>query len=343
MPDRAPKRPSRLSLRHLALAAGVSTMTVSRVLRNRPNVKPLLRKRVLKAAADAGYRPDPVLSKLMHHLRRRTKDSYLSAIAAVTDIPEEIEPHTAKLVRAGARRQAEQLGYRLEVFRLKSTTTPDRNFERILLSRGIEGILLQQMTVPSKVDRLVKWPHFAVVAATASLLSPDFVRVGPNYFFNARLLCAELAARGCRRLGYVGSKTFSIRTNDAFLSAALLLAQARRQRPVPPLIFTDQAAFEREFRPWLVREKPDALIVHDENFVPIIRARLASLSRRPPLIASTSVNPLNLTCPGIDEQLELVGRNAVNVLAGMLNRNEKNLRAVNATTLVEGRWVEPVT
>jgi hypothetical protein len=110
---------------------------------------------------------------------------------------------------------------------------------------------------------------------------------------------------------------------------------------VSPLIFADQAAFDREFRPWLAREKPDALIVHDENFVPIIRAQLASLSRRPSLIASTSVNPLNLTCAGIDERLELVGRNAINVLAGMLNRNEKNLRAVNATTLVEGRWVEP--
>ena len=44
----------------VALAAGVSTMTVSRAINDRPGVSLEVRKRVLETAADLGYRPSRV-------------------------------------------------------------------------------------------------------------------------------------------------------------------------------------------------------------------------------------------------------------------------------------------
>jgi len=51
-------RPSTVTLKEVAEAAGVSTMTVSNVLHNRPNVGDLVRKRVLKEIKKLGYVPN---------------------------------------------------------------------------------------------------------------------------------------------------------------------------------------------------------------------------------------------------------------------------------------------
>jgi LacI family fructose operon transcriptional repressor len=52
------------SIKEVAEAAGVSTATVSRVLTNRPHVKPALRERVMAAVAKLEYRPNLVARSL---------------------------------------------------------------------------------------------------------------------------------------------------------------------------------------------------------------------------------------------------------------------------------------
>ena len=52
--DPAPERPS---IRQVAARAGVSHMTVSRVLNDAPNIRPDTRNRVLAAIAELNYRP----------------------------------------------------------------------------------------------------------------------------------------------------------------------------------------------------------------------------------------------------------------------------------------------
>ena len=56
---------SRPSLNDIALAASVSKMTVSRVLRNQRKVASETREAVLAAAKELGYVPDPQVTRLM--------------------------------------------------------------------------------------------------------------------------------------------------------------------------------------------------------------------------------------------------------------------------------------
>lgn len=335
MPRKTASTHTQPGLRQIAAAARVSAMTVSRVLRDSPHVSPDVKQRVMQAVAASGYTRDPSMAKLMVHLRHRKKSRNHAAIAAITTIPESIEPHPIRLVREGARRRAESLGYRLELIRLKSVASHNRSLERILTARGIEGVLLLQMVAPTRVDELLDWTRFAVVAATSSIVSPDFVRVGANYYHNARVLCAEITARGFRRIGFVGTRTFGIRTNDAFVSA-------NSTTPVSPLVRDDIKTFKDDFRAWLGREKPDAIIAYAEEIVPPLQKALAGSPKphaRIPIFC-TSVDPANRVCPGIDERHELVGRNAIEVLTGMINRNEKNITTAHVRTLVEGRWIQ---
>lgn len=312
-------------------------MTVSRALRSAPGVGGLLRARVLRVATDLGYRPDPLVSRLMTHLRQRRKPTLSAAIATLTTLPERAEPHQLRAAREGARRRAEELGFRLEGFLVRDPSQPDAALERTLLSRGIEGVLLLQMAVPASVDRLLHWERFATVAATPSVLSPDFPRVGVDYFHNARLTCAKLAEQGYGRIGFVGTRTFVLRTGDAFAAAAALQCATRGTRPIRPFLFNDEAELHEGFSRWLKREKPEALIVHADT-LPVQLARHLGGDRFP--IACTSVEPGKPALPGVDERHDLLGRKAVDVLTSLLSRNERNLRATGSSTLIQGSWLE---
>ena len=336
IPDQRP------TLRQVAEKAGVSAMTVSRALRNSPRVTAALRKRIQKIADGMGYRPDPEVTKLMSHLRRRDKAQMVASIAAITSMPEDIEQSQLRKVCESARIRAAELGYSLELFRVADPTVFNRSLERTLINRGIEGVLLMQLKDPGTMDGFLSWEKFSAALVSPSVLGPDFPRVGVNHYHNARLLCERLALRGCKRIGFLGSATFSVRTNEAFIAAAVWQCIAAGETPVRPLIFRALKDVNTEFIPWLKRERPDAVIAHGEIVLPALVEKLAAYSGPPILLTCTSVNPATTICPGIDERNELIGRKAVDVLSGLLNRNEKNFRTTHSSTLIAGQWVEPV-
>lgn len=345
-PDPSPsgadgKRPT---LRQVAEKLGVSAMTVSRALRDSPRVAPVLKKRIRALAERMGYRPDPEVAKLMNHLRRRDKTTLHASLAAITSIPETFNPSQLRRVFGSARARAAELGYRLELFRVEEPAKPNRRLERMLVNRGIEGVMALQMSEPVEICRLLDWGKFSAVLASPSVLAPDFPRVEAHYFHNARLLCARLAKLGFRRPGFTGSKTFSVRTNDAFPSAiSWLIAGAGGGAP-PRVLVTDTLHEAGEkYADWVAAERPDVVVAHSENVLAILREAMA---RRPesarPLVC-TSVDPQAAACAGIDERNELIGRAAVDVLTGMLNRYEKNQRGTHIGAHIEGVWCEPAT
>lgn len=317
-------------------------MTVSRALRNSPRVTPPLRKRVQKIAAALGYRPDPEVTKLMNHLRRRDKAQLVASIAAITSISEgETSPqHQLNKVWGSARRRAEELGYRLELFRVSEPDRFNRQLERTLVNRGVEGVLLMQMRTPTSVEHFLNWEKFSAAVASPSVLTPDFPRVEVNYFHNARLLCERLAQRGCRRIGFVGSRTFCVRTNEAFSAAVAWQGLVAGEEPVRPLVVAEIKEVGEAIAPWLRQERPDAVIAYSEQVLPQIFTALRQHRSGAIPVTCTSVNMMPSLCAGIDERHEMIGRKAVDVLTGMLNRNEKNLRATNAGTFIDGLWVE---
>jgi LacI family transcriptional regulator len=61
----------RLTIKQIAELAGVSRSTASRVLNERPGVRPEVRERVLKVIREHNYQPDPAARSLA--LRRAEK------------------------------------------------------------------------------------------------------------------------------------------------------------------------------------------------------------------------------------------------------------------------------
>lgn len=74
-----------VKIKNVADAAGVSTATVSRVLADKPHVRPEVRKRVMEAVKKLNYQPNRVAQSLRSNTsknnrpgRRRYRESFFS-------------------------------------------------------------------------------------------------------------------------------------------------------------------------------------------------------------------------------------------------------------------------
>lgn len=329
-------------MRQIAEVAAVSVMTVSRALRDSALVTPVLRERIRKIADELGYRPDPEMAKLMKHLRRHHKPAYLATLAAITSVEESRETLELRKTSRSAQERAEALGYRLEIYRVKEPARFNRSLQRTLVNRGIEGVLLLQMTLPCNVGALLDWDKFSAVTASPSVVGHSFPQAGVNYFHNAQLLCSQLARSGCRRIGFAATETFCIRTANAFGAAAAWQNLENGTPPLAPLIASARLPAREDFLRWFREQKPDGVIAHSNEAVSFLADQLALAGERRPILACTNVDPATTRFPGIDERHEIIGRNAIDLLTGLIARGEKSPRAIAIGTLVNGLWVEAV-
>lgn len=336
-PERFPGGADRPSLRAIAQVAGVSAMTVSRALRNHSNLTAHTKTRVQQIARDLGYRPDPLVAKLMHHLRVRRKPAFQSSICALTNVPLDALREFSRGVVAEAKRRAEARGYAFSVAHFGSIPRTPGALQRILRSRGVEGLLLLPMMQADKFASLLDWREFSIVAATTSAITPEVHRVTPNHFRNMQILCAELTAHGYRRVGVVLPEEYAQRVHHAFNAAALWHAVWQGTDLVAPLIHP--MATPARVREWFEREQPDAIVGSSpDNCRSLARALGLRIPGRVAFVA-THVPRGDVGFSGIDERQGDIGVAAVDLLVEMIHRGEKGLPDVPMAIELLGRWV----
>ncbi len=118
-------------LKDIAIRAGVSVMTVSKVMRDAPDISPTTKARVRQLAEQMGYMPDSVAQGL----RTRTSRLFGLVISAATN------PVYARVVMAIEERTHE-MGY--DLITAHSLNIPEREEAVIkrLLSRRIDGLFV---------------------------------------------------------------------------------------------------------------------------------------------------------------------------------------------------------
>lgn len=121
------KRPT---VRDVALAAGVSSATVSRVLNNAPTVDQGLSQRVLDAVERTGYVPNAVGRSL------RRQDSTQIAVL----IPDASNPYFVQVV-AEVERFARQAGLSVVLCHTEDSVELEQRYVHSLLSRQIAGVI----------------------------------------------------------------------------------------------------------------------------------------------------------------------------------------------------------
>lgn len=249
----------------IAQKMGISKAAVSLALRHQKGVSEDLRKRVVSTAESMGYKPNPLVSAHMAHLRGTKAVKYKGKIAFLSaEINQaETEKHYRdSLYWNGAKKAAEKLGFDIEVFSMTDPKVPRACLGRILQARGIPGIIIGP--TPSITTQLgFDISPFSAVTLGYTLRSPNLHRIRPNAYDMALILFDILTRqRGYKRPGLVQTAM-----EDAWVlhlwTAGFHIWKTTQKKTakIPPMLILETQDRDRFFK-WFEKYNPDVIIGH---------------------------------------------------------------------------------
>ena len=326
------------TMRTLAQKLGLSTMTVSRALRNAPGVSAATRKQVTAAARTLGYRPDPALAVLNAYRHRRRRRTPAERIAFLTNFPTpDGWKESATFVRyfTGVRRRAQQLGYEVEHFWVGDPAATARRNSQILRSRGIQGLIVGPL-VAGRTTLALDWDSFSTVAVGRSLAAPEMTTVSTNHFQAVELAWQQARQRGRGRIGLILTEGEDERTLGMLRASHLFQQLQGREEPLPILLvpgFSGPAlvAWTRAYRPDLI------LSSEQTHYDLLLRSR--ALNRRQTGFFHLNVHPA-AELGGVDQGHDRVGEHAAGQLHLKLTQRETGIPHPRELLLIDGHWQE---
>ena len=322
----------RTSLRDVAAKAGVSPQTVSRALRGERYVTAALRDKISRLAKRLGYEADPRMKALMGHMRQRKttaeRETMMMVLpdCGVRELPRYY--YLREIIR-GARAQAEAGGFQLELCSLPDQ--PDlETLERQWWVRRIELLIIAPFIHRVHAGLGLHWKRYAATTIGPALWSPRLDRTVMNYYLNMIQILHRLKRLGYRRPALV--------CRTKVLDRLLHVWEAAFRQFAPDgLIWREATENSPRYHRWLRRHGVDAVIGDWHGDLEFL---LAAGHRVPEDIgfASLTWNPEQPEITGCDSRMDLLGRHAVDLVAGHYYRNERGVPNDPKVVLHEGIW-----
>lgn len=340
------KKSRPVTIKDLAAHLKLSTATISLALRNHPRISTATRERVQAAAKEMAYKPNPMVSSLMARISTGRENDQGVVLAWLNCHSDEKMFHYPSSFNhglyAGAKERAEELGYTLEEFHLKTRGMTMARMQQILETRGITGLIIPPLRSPKGHLRF-KWEQFAAVAIGHSMARPRLHRVSPDQYYNIRLAIRELIHAKKTRLGLalLCSKN-NLPQTDNRLDNRWSAAFAQYQMGLPtkqriPILYY-QPEERDKVRRWMERYRPEAVLGDS----PCVRWYLeekgiknGSIYHHVQLDWSEDRTDFVAT---VDQQPRLVGSAAVDLLTAQLQRNERGIPETPKLVEIPGVW-----
>ena len=183
-------------LKDIAVRAGVSVMTVSKVLRDTRDISNTTKTRVRQLAADMGYMPDTMAQGL------RNRTTRLLGLV----IPSATHPIYARVVMA-IEEQAHALGYDLILAHSLNIAEREESVIRRLLSRRVDGVLISpvyRLEPPAPIyDELLRRGTPAVLLGHRAAFCEKFSNVAPDDLTASYTATRHLLDLGHRRIAFL--------------------------------------------------------------------------------------------------------------------------------------------
>lgn len=323
------------TLEEIARRAGVSSMTVSRVLRNHRGVSPSTKARVLEAAAALGYRPDPLMNAFLQRLRYKRSSSDVTVIAYLTtyaaESPMAAYPYIRRL-REGVRRRAEARGYQMEEFNIPALGGSVKRIEQILAARGIRGVVVAPLAKRGRLQ--MDFSGLSSAAIGSTLYYPRLHRTKADHALNMQITWRELRRRGYRKVGLVLDRDSVARTE--YLAEAVVLEcqrRAEKQDRIPSLILPrfEKAPVVR----WCKRWRPEAIVTVNYAIVDWV----SEVPHRPKVVNMASLDEDGCDF-GIDQFHDEIAGSAVDLVVEQLMANQVGIPEWPKVVNIPGRWIE---
>ncbi len=191
-----------IRLKDIAEKAGVSVMTVSKALRDEPDIAKATRTRIRAIADQVGYVPNHAA----RGLRTRSTSQFALIISALTN------PIYTRVMMA-IEEQAHEMGY--EILLAQTLNNPERE-ERIIrrmLARQVDGLFIRPVYRPDNsaviYDELLKHETPTVILGHRALFCSEFPNVQTDDLAGAQRATQHLLDLGHQRIACFTGPTFS--------------------------------------------------------------------------------------------------------------------------------------
>lgn len=332
-----------ITQKDIAQHLGLDHSTVSLALRNSKKISEAKRELILKTAAEMGYRLNAAAANLAKHRSSSSEAPVKASLAWLNcwSNPEKLFQYREfQLYWEGAKETAARLGYSLKEFIVEKEMTLDR-VERIMLARGIKGILLPPHPWRDNF-RGIDWNQFSVLRFGRSIQYPLAHMISADQLGNMLIAYNEVLKRGYKRIGMAGRPMEEHWNNfDAGYLKAQDLNAEKIRIPIFNVNEDNPLSQLAEFKEWLETWQIDAIISATGGVSRMLKAAnyeigtdigLATMS-----ILDTSIDA------GIYQNSDEIGRVAALSLISQIQDNDTGVPRLFRKTLVQGAWVNGKT
>jgi LacI family transcriptional regulator len=331
-----------VTLDDIAKAAGLSRSTVSYALRNNPLASPATRALVHDLAHKMGYKPNPLVSALMTHRRGSREVEAQGVIAYLTSFGAGSQWKASPSFRRffeGAQTRGREIGYKVEEFALEPGKMSAERMSDILSARGIRGVIVAPL--PSHHGAVdLAWARFATAAIGYTLANPALHRAAFDHYHGMLMTMEKLASVSGRTIGFAFPEANVLRVDQIWKSVYLLYQSGLSPKDRVPLFMPGPGGWTREgFLAWVARFQPDAIVCGEDSPRHWLMEEDARLAQR--TIWAMVNHPGNdSTLCGVDQNHELVGAAALDLVFAQLLHNEIGVPQNPKVVLVKGRWLD---
>jgi LacI family transcriptional regulator len=334
----------RVTQADIAAKLGVSHATVALALKNHHRISLKRRRQVQSMAKKMGYQPDPFLAGLAAYRRNIESYKFQGTIAWINHWAQPEGLHRLKEFEGywlGAKEAAKQFGYILEEIRWPADC-PAKRFERILLTRGIQGVLIPPHRESPDWGNF-DWSKFSLVRFGLSVHSPDSNVVTSDQFRATVMAMSNIHRHGYRKIGFVLNRELDENIGGNYTGGFFAAQRLFGITAADSLLLIDNNAYQQqtaaaqtELGAWLKKFQPDAVLTTVIEVPEMIR-KLGYRIPQDIALAGTSVADIPLDA-GINQRPQEIGRIAVEMLVKQININERGEPSAPCRILVESVW-----
>lgn len=327
----------RVTQKDLALRAGVSTSTVSLALRNDRRLPGKTIERIQQIAEEMGYTPDPWLASLSSYRKSDQSKDLNTTIAVLTNWETKNgwrESGVNAQYFEGARRMANQLGYKIEEFWIPEHGGANRTAS-ILYNRGIKGILV--MPMPPEVYTLdFDFSNFSVVQVGRTLHWPIVNTVAHDHYSAMNHGVFILREKGYNRIGLAipedENKQYACTWLASFLAKQYDFTPEMAKIP----IYRPRQLEREPFLKWYRKHRCDVIISND----PILYHYLVDDGIRVPDQVGFSCLCLEEAgeVAGVHMKSDIAGEQAVSLLHMIIMNGQTGCPDNPLRQLIKGSW-----
>lgn len=330
----------------VARAAGVSKNAVSLALRGDRRISSATRTRIVRVARQLGYEKNPVVGELMARLRKGSEGGYRATLALLNahESREAFRRHpTIPSYVQGIRRQAAELGYKLDTFWLHDPGLGAAALLRILRARGIRGLLvvglMNENRLPPGFAPL--WQEFPAVVTGVRTRDPALHFACADHHMLTLRAMENVARLGYRRPALVLDFVIDELVEGRF-SAGFFIGQRKLPAPgrIAPFYRVREARRNPQiFARWLHKARPDVLLTLYHEVADWVGQCGLSVPGDVGLV-QLEWRRKHAEWAGMNQHNDRTGAAAVDMLVSLMHRGESGRPAFPLATLIGSTWVE---